>query len=57
MARRVVQKVSQMPNANRRPGGPKRTRSLTWSTPKKPDLKIKPGTGLDGYKLDEIILE
>ncbi len=54
---RVVQKVSQMPNANRRPGGPKRVRSLTWSTPKKPDLKIKPGTGLDGYKLDEIILE
>jgi hypothetical protein len=57
---RVVRRVDQMASPNRRPGYPKRRQGLLERTPtRKPNLGIKPGEGLDGYRLDKdtIILE
>ena len=57
---RVVRRVDQMASANRRPGYPKRRQGLlVWSRSRIPNYNIKPGSGLDGYKLDTdtIILE
>jgi hypothetical protein len=51
---RVVRRVDQMASANRRPGYPKRRQGLLeWTPSRKPNYKIPPGEGLDGYRLDK----
>lgn len=51
---RVVRRVDQMASPNRRPGYPKRRQGLLeWTPSRKPKYNIKPGEGLDGYRLDK----
>lgn len=54
---RVVKRVDQMASPNRRAGRPRLPVSLDWKKANKKTIKVEPGSGLDGYWLDSIILK